>query len=832
MQWSFRRRGFSPCAVATMMMLLLPFFISSCSACFIHGDCGEAGSFPFCGVDEVLLAELPSSNWSLALMFSTFALDTTPRQRPAASAMQQGLKVVPISPVSLAAGTTAPLVLAIEDGHLAVGDSQGEWLRSSALVADGLWHHMRIIYDHTEGRVTLLVNGVFQHVGRAPSAVHVAVLGGPRGTGHGRPSLFVAGLDFSPASQEAASGALSAWGAISSAPSCFPSIPWLQQSRAYTAPDSEGARLLLLVLSDARPGSAHFRIAARQSWVQAGVRRGHVVRHFFCIGSEGVGDLAPPQLAAEAAAYADLLFVDAADDYVSLSQKVFSCFRAALELAPSFDFFIKTDHDVFLRLDRLHGELTAALRQHRADTSQHLYLWRGFAFHSIPPLRDLAEKNADVGATFMVFPPYTAGVGYVLSSQLLREVAALPAPAYTLNEDQALGLWVRQRESYGLARVAPFHDVRFQQADTCTEDQLAVHGNGPADLHRFHVNLVDGAPLCKGHSSQGACALCVECPLGRWPPLHFSWFACDALRGAGPIGFTTLEDLLGFEDLALKDFATARAAAAAVLQRVDAESCLWRSSETFTLFGAGVHANATALVPSENAPVAGIDLSCSNEAPSFCGAQQLFFHTPRGYACAPAPPRHSLAPLTANAAPCPRGALTVDVEWMFFSAMVDSSLACTLRGVSKEQREAYTAEQEPPTAIPRNGNAVAFCGVEVELLHADGSTTKVRSPFARGARRHLHYEVLHFPLRKPALCARVTILMPSNPLGVLGVYDVSLAALRALRVESMHIRGGMESKRGPATSLILLAACGLGFFILRSAVHRLQYARAQKSRSA
>lgn len=806
----------------------IPLLILSTSFIRADGACGEGSSI--CGFNGMILTQLPPHGWSLSLWFSTLATDTTPRLRPAdAGELQPGSQMMPIAPGSLAAASVDPLVLAIEDGHLAVGDARGEWVRSHSRVADGLWHHVRISFDESADTTNLLVDGVLQLVVRAASPVRVAVFG-TFGTGNSSPSIFVSGLDFYPAGQ-AAAGVESA---VSLAPPYLPSIPWLQHGHTYTAPAGEGARLLLLVLSDARPDSALSRMAARQSWVQASVRRGHVVRHFFCIGSEGAGNLAPPQLAAEAATYADLLLVDAADDYRSLSQKMFSCFRAALALAPPFDFFIKTDHDVFLRLDRLHSELTAALKQRRPETPAHLYFWRGFAFHSIPPLRNLAEKNADVSTPFMVFPPYTAGVGYVLSSQLLREVAALPSPAYTLNEDQALGLWVRQREGYGLARVAPLHDVRFQQADTCAEGQLAVHGSGPADLRRFHANLASGAPLCRGHPSQGACALCVDCPLGRWPPLHFSWFACDALRGAGPVGFTTLEDLLGADDLAVMDFATARAATAAVLQRVDGESCPWRSSEAFLLFGAGVHANATALAASGNVHVAGIDLSCANEAPSSCGAQLLFSHTPRGFACAPAPPRFSLGPLVAGAAPCPPGSLAVDVEWLFVSAIVDSSLACTLHGVSKEQREAYTGAQEPPTAIPRNGNEAAFCGAQVELLHADGSTTVRRSPFARGAKRHLHYEVLRFPSRTPpTLCARVTIWMPSAsaPMGTLGVYDVSLAALRFTRGVSMHVRGGGESDGGPATALIL-AACCLGILLLRYLLRRFQRAWARKSRNA
>ncbi|KAH8927541.1 glycosyltransferase family 31 protein, partial [Atractiella rhizophila] len=110
---------------------------------------------------------------------------------------------------------------------------------------------------------------------------------------------------------------------------------------------------------------------------------------------------------AEAAKYGDMLLIPSGDRYDQLSEKVYASFGWANGLEEGFDYLIKTDDDVFLRLDTVLDELEGLGRRRR--------YWKGLAYHEMPPIRDASNKNAIFDYELGLFPPYTAGAMYILS---------------------------------------------------------------------------------------------------------------------------------------------------------------------------------------------------------------------------------------------------------------------------------------------------------------------------------------------------------------------------------------------------------------------------------
>lgn len=296
-------------------------------------------------------------------------------------------------------------------------------------------------------------------------------------------------------------------------------------------------RVLILVLSDGQLDSVARRHACRGTWLQLGPYAGSkdaepvAQRHLFIV--PGANRTA---LAAESASYRDLLFVDAPDGYSQVTNKVLLALAAAAQIRRDgsfpFDVLVKTDHDVFLRLDTIHAEFLALSAATGSEGSNALSrFWWGFAYDSMPPLRDYSDRNADLTIPLDAFPPYTAGVMYALGWRLVEGIAQLPSHAISMNEDQSVGLWLDSLNAANSGKsdwtpVRPKHDLRIQQWDVCSDDQLAVHPAPPAAMRSLHANVRTGAPMCRGLGYH-TCGLCYPCSMGEW-----SWFACDPERGA------------------------------------------------------------------------------------------------------------------------------------------------------------------------------------------------------------------------------------------------------------------------------------------------------------
>ncbi|KAF9111446.1 UDP-Gal betaGal beta 1,3-galactosyltransferase, polypeptide 6 [Mortierella sp. AM989] len=176
-----------------------------------------------------------------------------------------------------------------------------------------------------------------------------------------------------------------------------------------------------------------------------------IVKFRFIIGNST--PTAEHELEQEHKMMGDLLIVATPDRSDSKSQKLYK----AIEWANTFDFdyLVKTEDDVLVRMDTLSGEL---YKQGKKP-----YFWKGLVFKNVPNNRlddmDLKEM-----------PVFTDGTLTTISRDIVR-LLAVPAPRYFVaSSAQSLGIWLH---GYG---IKPQHDTRIQPgAFVCEEDLIAKH---------------------------------------------------------------------------------------------------------------------------------------------------------------------------------------------------------------------------------------------------------------------------------------------------------------------------------------------------------------------
>ncbi|CAJ0825550.1 17940_t:CDS:2 [Entrophospora sp. SA101] len=199
------------------------------------------------------------------------------------------------------------------------------------------------------------------------------------------------------------------------------------------------------------------------------------------------------KLLAESERYGDIVIVPTSDTYYDLSHKVYKGFEWTSKY--SFDYMVKTDDDIFVRMDTVAKELEEL----------------GPAFDYKLPM----------------FPPFTAGALYILSRDILSLIVTDAPRLFTKNEDQNLGIWLFPHN------IKPIHDKRIQQADVCEDDMIAKHFSDSYEpdksMKDIYENVVNNRRMCEGFR-QRYCALCYTC-WGRenhWRDWNFD---CDEVKG-------------------------------------------------------------------------------------------------------------------------------------------------------------------------------------------------------------------------------------------------------------------------------------------------------------
>lgn len=229
---------------------------------------------------------------------------------------------------------------------------------------------------------------------------------------------------------------------------------------------------------------------------------------------------AEPALIEEQILHNDLLLLRCPDGYDSMSQKVLAGISWAYLQGQQhplnrFYFLVKTDQDIYLRLDVIISELLALRRSAPARAETY---WSGFVHRGMKPISNVKNKNADLSYPLPSFPPYPVGALYTMSFNLAEIVARVFATGrikFTMNEDQMLGQLL---QNWGLV---PSHDRRIQQWKVCQKDLIAIHYAGGEDMQTLHRGvLVHGDP-CHGFPERTlTCPLCYHECLDN---THYDW---------------------------------------------------------------------------------------------------------------------------------------------------------------------------------------------------------------------------------------------------------------------------------------------------------------------
>ncbi|KAI7862153.1 galactosyltransferase-domain-containing protein [Spinellus fusiger] len=285
-------------------------------------------------------------------------------------------------------------------------------------------------------------------------------------------------------------------------------------------------RVMVIIISAWTPKSLDKRRIFRETTLQLKPQDSDEVSYFyrFVIGeapSEQVKLTMGPKVEEEMKTYKDVLILPTSDLYNDLSKKVYQSMVWADHW--DFDYFMKTDDDIFLRWDTIAKEMAELGRQRR--------YWRGLSYWNIPPIRNNDNKNGELDYTLPIFPPYTAGALYILSRDVVHLIAGVGGPRmFVRNEDQNLGIWLFPYN------IRPILDRRIQQIDVCEDDMIAKHFGdfGEADaiggtMYDMLANLKAGRKMCTGFKST-VCGFCYPCygKNNHWKDWNFE---CDNVKG-------------------------------------------------------------------------------------------------------------------------------------------------------------------------------------------------------------------------------------------------------------------------------------------------------------
>lgn len=234
-------------------------------------------------------------------------------------------------------------------------------------------------------------------------------------------------------------------------------------------------RLVFTVMSSPDHNGVRKRSLIRGSWPLKKIYKNPpavdiVVK--FVVGTKDLPKQALLLLTMEQTAFADLvLLADHHDTYDQLTEKVRQTVLWA-DKNMQFDYLIKTDDDVVIRLDKF----VSALRKLRCPKR----LYWGRMKPGVPTSR--TGKWKDMKWNFcQTYLPHASGTAYVLGRQvvqlLVRDSQHL---SHFMSEDVSMGVWL---SPYQLTRQK---DWRFHMNPTCAKNAILAHQAGYGDdLHKL-----------------------------------------------------------------------------------------------------------------------------------------------------------------------------------------------------------------------------------------------------------------------------------------------------------------------------------------------------------
>lgn len=193
--------------------------------------------------------------------------------------------------------------------------------------------------------------------------------------------------------------------------------------------------------------------------------------------------------------YKDILFIDSTDSYSGLAKKTFAFHCWAYDHFPNLMYSMKTDDDIFVRIDTIVKELK--------DMPKTALYW-GFTWKKAPKVDLKTHKNYEANYEPPEYPSFNSGVGNILSADLVKYIANNRNLLRPLsNEDVTIGTWL------STLNVHTTHDTRFQAHPAmCFEEMITKHPVKPPEMKMFYDRVINRVKLCTEVESYA-------CPYGR-----------------------------------------------------------------------------------------------------------------------------------------------------------------------------------------------------------------------------------------------------------------------------------------------------------------------------
>ena len=226
---------------------------------------------------------------------------------------------------------------------------------------------------------------------------------------------------------------------------------------------------LLVVVILSTPYATERRNALRKTWIKGYQERPQGVLVKFSIGISGLSKQVLRNLTNEQENFNDILLLhNMYDSYSNLTKKVLNSF-VYVNNNYNFSYILKTDDDTFIALDTIVGEL-------EKRKSNESYYW-GFISSrgKVQTHGKYAEHKWFLSNNYL---PYALGLGYILSSDLIRYITVTRDRLMLYNnEDVSVGTWISPY------KVVRRHDRRF------------IFNNYPCDRRGIVVNPISTSKM-------------------------------------------------------------------------------------------------------------------------------------------------------------------------------------------------------------------------------------------------------------------------------------------------------------------------------------------------
>ncbi|XP_075152150.1 uncharacterized protein LOC142226142 [Haematobia irritans] len=176
---------------------------------------------------------------------------------------------------------------------------------------------------------------------------------------------------------------------------------------------NKGNKLKLLILITSAQTHTEARLAIRQTWGHFGTRRD--VSTAFVLGRTTNATISEA-LTQENMIYGDLIRGHFIDSYNNLTLKTLSSLEWVDQHCPKTKYILKTDDDMFINVPKLLQFLDAHSKDKRVIYGRLAKKWK--------PIRNKKSKYYISTGQFnaAVFPPFTTGPAYVLTSDIVHEL--------------------------------------------------------------------------------------------------------------------------------------------------------------------------------------------------------------------------------------------------------------------------------------------------------------------------------------------------------------------------------------------------------------------------